>query len=253
MKGFFFSKPLEYRLETAAETLVQGEDFQGTLSVANRGGETLGRLALQLGLAYGNFKKIKANEADAYQPVLSQQVGKKFSLQAGAEHRAEWAIALPPDCPITSTEGALFLIYGGNLEQPGAWSKIDLRVGLATVLETFVTTMENHFAFAATTRKHDGGYTEVRFKPPTSYPTMEEMGVRMRLREKEGMELRFQCRLRKFDRNQPGAVTTAAAEWERSYPQKDYELYNGQPNRELYKTAIAEALAEIAPPPVRKN
>ena len=47
-----------------------------------------------MGLAYGDFKKIKENEPDALVIIERKSVGKQFSLKSGDEHSAEWEIQL---------------------------------------------------------------------------------------------------------------------------------------------------------------
>ena len=182
MKGFFFAKPLEYRMETPAEELVQGQSFQGTLQVVNRGGTEEKPLVLEVGLAYGDLKRIKQNEPDAFNLLERHELAEGLTLAPNEEHKAEWEFALASDCPITSSVGCLFLLYGGNLDEPGRWSRIDLRVDLGPELQTFITTLENHFAFEAKSKHYQEGFTEVRFKPPSTYPTLEELSVLMRVR-----------------------------------------------------------------------
>ncbi|MCZ6645422.1 MAG: sporulation protein [SAR324 cluster bacterium] len=253
MKGLFFAKPIEFRLETPADTLVQGEVMEGQITAVNRGQANEKGLRLQVGLAYGDFKAIKENEADALEIVERQNLGKKFSLKPGDEHRAEWRFQLPHDCPITSSEGSLFLLYGRELEESGARSKIDLRVQLTPVLETVISSIENHFAFAAKSRIHTNGFTEVSFKPPSSYPTLDEMTVLMRVREKEGMDLHFHCRTKTFNRAAGKGLKARTVKFEHNYPRNKYLIYNSQPNRALFRSVIEEVLAKATPGKVTKR
>lgn len=253
MKGLFFAKPIEYRLETTADQLVQGEMIQGRMAAVNRGASEEKKLRLEVALAYGDFKKIKDNEPDALVLIERKSLGKQFSLKPGDDSSAEWELQLPPDCPITSKEGSLFLLYGGNVEDSAARSKIDLQVRLAPVLETLVSSIENHFAFAAKSRAHENGFTEVKFKPPSSYPTLDELRLLMRLDAKEAMELEFHCRTRGFDRSAGKGLTSKVVKIEHKYSRKEYLLHNSQPNRELFKTAMESVLAKATPGKVTKS
>jgi sporulation-control protein spo0M len=253
MKGLFFARPIEYRVETPVDVLVQGDALQGTMIMANRGASREDGLRMVVGLAYGDFKKIKDGEPGGLELTEQAELGKGIALEPGAEHKAEWEFALASDCPITSKEGSLFLLYGGELDKETGRSKIDLQVRLSPVLESLVSGIENHFAFAAKSRTHAMGFTEVRFKPPASYPTLEEMAVLMRLREKEGMELLFRCRAKKFDRSAGKGVKIHTIEIERSYPREEYLIHNSQPNRPLFKTIVESVLAEATPGKVEKK
>ena len=253
MKGLFFAKPIEYRLETPADQLVQGENIIGSMSAVNRGAEEAKKLRMEIGLAYGDFKKIKDNEPDALVVLERKSLGKQFSLKPGDSNSTEWEIKLPPDCAITSKEGSLFLLYGGNIEDSAARSKIDLRVQLAPVLETLVVSIENHFAFASKSRQHNDGFTEVKFKPPSSYPTLDELRLLMRLGDKEIMELEFHCNTRGFDRSAGKGLKSKVVKITQSYTRKEYLLHNSQPNRELFKSAMESVLAKATPGKVTKS
>ena len=140
-----------------------------------------------------------------------------------------------------------------DLEQSGERSKIDLRVQLAPVLETVISSIENHFAFAAKSRIHANGFTEVSFKPPSSYPTLDEMTVLMRVRENEGLDLHFHCRIRTFNRAAGKGLKARTVKLEHNYPRSKYLIYNSQPNRELFRSVIEEVLAKATPGKVSKG
>ncbi len=253
MKGLFFAKPIEYRVETPADQLFQGEALQGTMAIANRGAGPEQDLRMVVGLAYGDFKKIKENEPGGLELLDEHCLEEGLHLEPGGEHRAEWDFALRSDCPITSKEGSLFLLYGRDLAEETARSKIDLQVQLSPVLEAMVSSIENHFAFAAKSRAFANGFTEVRFKPPASYPTLEEMTVLMRLREEEGMELRFRCRTKKLDRSGGKGMKSHVAEISHTYPRDQYMIHNTQPNRPLFRDIVESVLNETTPGKVEKK
>lgn len=253
MKGLFFAKPIEYRIETPADQLVQGDSFHGTMVMANRGAGPEQKLRMAVGLAYGDFRKIKDGEPGGLEVIEERALSEGVKLEPGAEHRAEWDFALGSDCPITSKEGSLFLLYGRDLADETARSKIDLQVKLSPVLEAMVASIENHFAFAAKSRGYAEGFTEVRFKPPASYPTLEEMTVLMRLHDKEGMELNFRCKAKKFDRGAAKGVKTHVIEIKHCYPREKYLVHNTQPNRPLYRDIVEEVLNKATPGRVEKK
>ena len=253
MKGLFFAKPIEFRVETPADLLMQGDAFGGSMVMANRGAEAQKKLRMEIGLAYGDFRKIKENEEDGLTLIDQRIFGKRITLEPGQERKQDWEFTLGVDCPISSKEGTLFLLYGHDLSEGSARSKIDLRVQLSPVLETLVSSIENHFAFTAKSRAHEDGFTEVKFKPPASYPTLEEMAVLMRLHSENGLELCFRCRVKKFDRSSSKGVTTKTVEIKQAYPREKYLIYNTRPNRSLFKTIVEEVLATATPGKVEKK
>ena len=246
MKALHFAKPLEFRLETPAEELVQGEAFNGTLAVTNRGGEPARELALDIALAYGQFRSVKAGGAAAFDSVTRHRLVDALELAAGATQSAPWAFTLAVDCPITTRDGALFLLYGGNLDAPEGWGRIDLHVRLHPVLETLITTIENQFHFEATLRKNVGGMVEIKFKPPQSYPKLQELLVRMRQHEGE-LALLFRFKLKSLARGGPKGVDSYWTNLPRSLPASAYLIGNIHPNRSALRDVVASALREALP------
>ena len=246
MKALFFAKPIEYRLETEAENLTQGESFSGGFTAVNRGGELLKGRTLTVALAYAEFKKLKENPAEAFEVMQRLTLAQSVALKPGKEAHKEWSIELPPDCPVTSTAGSLFLLYGGDVDAPGEYGMLDLRVGLEPALEAFIETVENHFSFMAGSPKYVDGYTETALKPPASYPTLERMLVLMRLRD-EVLELVYHCKKKSFDRGATTGVGSKTIEIERTYPASQVLVGGKRPNRNLFRAEFQSVLEEIVP------
>jgi hypothetical protein len=249
MKALYFAKPLEFRLDTPAESLLQGETFTGDFHAVNRGDAAIGALDLSVALAYAEFKQVKGDPAGAFALHERRELGSGVTLEPGAAFHAPWRFTLPLDCPITSKSGALFLLYGS----PGAFGMLDLKVSLAPVLETFIATIENLFSFEATGRKYSQGFTEVRLKPPRSYPSLEKFQILMRYREPQGMELVYQARVKGFDREGKAGLKSRHLSLERTLPPEQALPGGKLPNRALFRQTFAETLAEIVPTFLQKR
>lgn len=245
MRGLYFAKPLEYRLEVPRDTFVQGEPLKGTLIVTNRDSQTLSQLTLQVGLAYGIYKELKAEGARVLQILERTTLAEDFSLKAGQEKRVEWELPLGLGSPIQSKEGGPFLLYGGDLAKPEARGQIDLPVQLAPSLAAFFTTLENHFAFELRGSKCSEGVLEGRFKPPSSYPTLEELTVLVSL-DGKSVKVEFQGRGKGLKRGEEGGVATKKRGAKKSIPAEQFIPRSGVPNRTLYRSLVEELLPEIA-------
>ena len=247
MKALYFSKPLEFRLETPAEALAQGESFAGEFHATNRGDAPLPELDFVVALAYAEFKDVKARPAKAFEIRDTRTLAEGRSLAPGESFRGNWEFALAKDCPITSKSGALFLLYGNRIGEPGGFGMLDLNVNLSPVLETFIATIENQFQFEASGRRHTEGFTLVTFKAPENYPTLEKLDVLIRLREQEGIDLIYRAKVKAMDRAK-GGLKSRDATVERNIPPDQAFLGSSKlPNRALFKTSFEEALGEIFP------
>lgn len=247
MRAFHFAKPFEYRLEIPDDNVTQGSLLQGTLTLVSQDAQPRGGLRLELGLAHGAFKPVKEQGVAAMEFMERHTLVEDFSIDPRAKKEVPWQISLRMDCPITTKDSGMFLIYGENLDDMAKRGVIDLPVNLAAPLETFITTVENHFAFEARARRYDDGFTHVKFKPPTTYPTLDEFNIAMRIGE-EGLQLQFSAKAKGLSRGpKAGGVQKRNLETQRSYPARDYLTTAGQPNRDLFRKVMTEVLAEVTP------
>ncbi len=246
MRALHFAKPLEYRLETPAEQLTQGDAFAGQLFVTNRGGEALRDGMLEIALAYGRIRHVKAGQQDAFEIITRHRLAAALTIAPDDAHQAAWEFTLARDCPISTKEGTLFLLYGGDLAQPQGWGRIDLQVVLHPVLETLVGTIETQFQFEARGRKNVADAVEVRFNPPASYPTMKEFHARLALRG-DDLDVTFRATLKALARGGAKGVSTRSEQIQRSLPPGEYLIGNAHPDRAAMKALIGEALRELLP------
>jgi hypothetical protein len=246
MKALHFARPFEYRLDIPQDRITQGSLVRGTLTVVNRDSVARTGLRLALALAQGGFGEIKAKGVEGLDVIEKHPLAEDFALAPGAERTEPWSVTLRQDCWATGKDGGMFLIYGGNLEAAAERGFIDVPVGLAPPIETFIQTVENHFAFEARSRKHSGGYAQVRFKPPAKYPTLEEFSAALRIGE-DGLSLRFACKTKGLARGKDTGIRTRKLEAERHLAAGEYLTAAGLPNRDLYRRVIHEVLEEMTP------
>jgi sporulation-control protein spo0M len=246
MRAFHFARPFEYRLEIPNDDAMQGSLLQGTLTLVSQDTQRRTGLHLELGLAAGAFKPVKEQGVSAREFLERHVLADDFAIEPQGKKSVPWSLSLRMDCPITTKDSGMFLLYGENLDDAAKRGVIDLPVKLAPPLETFIATVENHFAFEARGRRYSDGFTHVRFKPPATYPTLEEIVVAMRIGE-EGLQLQFAAKARGLARGPKSGVRSRSMELERHLPAREYLLANGQPNRELYRKVIQDVLSEVTP------
>lgn len=246
MKGLYFARPLEFRLETPAEQLRQGDAFSGTLTVTNRGPAASG-LSAQVALGYSTFKRVKTNGAEAVDVSDQVVLAEDFALDAGAQRVFEWSFKLPPDAPVTSKEGALFLLYGQNVKGQTASGHIDLRVAPGMLISTLLAVVETRFSFAQRAAKFYKGFTEFKLDIPDNYATLEELVMAAR-EVPEGMELEFTAKAQAFEKGpSKGAVKIKTMKASRMIPRDQLMANPSTPNRALFQSTFQEVLEEFIP------
>ena len=246
MKALFFANPVEFRLETGAETLVQGDTIAGSFTAVNRGNGALNDQHLSVGLAYAVFKEIKDTPAGAFEIIDTANLAASASLNPDNEFTAPWRFDLADECPVTTKAGSLFLLYGGRFDAPGGFGMLDLRVNLSPVLATLIATIENHFSFKAGSPKTIGGFTEIPFTPPASYARLERFNVLMRI-SGDGMALKYKAKVKVFVRGSAKGVKLTSVDLERAYPLHKVLIGGKHPNRAFFKSEVQSVLTEIVP------
>jgi hypothetical protein len=246
MRAVHFARPFEFRLDITQDRVFQGTTLSGTLCIANRDSRPHSGLSLLLALGHGTFRSVKDKGGAALTILDQQTLAERLSLAAAQEHKAPWNLPIRSDCPTTTKESGPFLLYGINLEDPAGRGMIDLPVTLAPSLEALIATVENHFAFEARSRRNTQGFVEVQFKPPGTYPTLQEFSIAMQISGQD-LNLRFRCKLKGFQRGAKAGVTTRRTEVDRTLSGRDFMVSPTMPNREQYRQVIQEALQEMTP------
>ncbi len=248
MKGFFFQRPLEYHLTAEGEEWEQGDPIHGTLRVKNTGNNSVKLETLQTGLAYGVFKKIKEKDADAWSDLQTQVLAQNISFSPQEEQHYHWKFDLASDSPITDKAGSLFLLYGN--EKIYSQGRIDVRVTLMPILQSFLQTFETQFRFQKNYEKPKQAFTEVKLVPPDSkdFPTLDHVLCFLRIHEKV-MEIRYNFKMKALGKkaNQEKLkVLRKNREFQQHFTEEQY-TQGGFSNRECFRQAIQEAL-EMAKP-----
>ena len=248
MKGFFFQRPLEYHLATEGEAWEQGDKIQGTLRVKNGGNTAVDCEVLQVALAYGSFKKIKAKEAGAWTHLQGHVLDRNLTLAGQEEKLYSWHLTLDTDCPITDKGGSPFLLYGNHdLVTQG---RIDLVVKMFPLLQSFLQTFETRFRFQKKYEKSKENFIEVKMVPPdsTEFPTLDHLLCWLQI--KDGLlRIRYVFKMKalgKKEDEEKMKVTRKKRELEQELTEAQY-LQGGFPNRECFRKAIETALNEAKP------
>ncbi len=224
MRSVFFQNPLEYQIQTDREEWNQGDSIQGRLRVRNMSGNSVPSIQSSLVLAYG-------------MPISGA------NLDPQGEINTEWELKLNDDCPITDKSASLFLLFGGDkvMEEGG---RIDLRVELHPILQSFLQTFTTQFKFLEKYRKSKEDHTEVKLVPPESkeFPNLEQILCMLKIHE-EQLESVFQFKMKGFSRDGENMkVVKKKREFEIQMTPEEYLLPGDFPNRQLFREKISEAL-----------
>lgn len=250
MRSTFFQQPLEYQLEVEGENWDQGGIIKGKLRVRNMSAAAVNVKTVQIVLAHGLIKAIKEKGEVGWEIQQKRLISKDISLQPGGEQSSEWSFDLPTDCPITDKQGGLFLLFGDD-DVLSAGGRLDLKIQLHPILQSFLQTFTTQFRFLLKYQKRKAEWTEVKLVPPDSreFPNMDYVYCFLRIHQ-EKLEAHYRFKMKGLGRSgQQMTITKKNREIEQSIPQENYLQPGGFPNRACFRENIDQAL-NIARPEV---
>ena len=126
MKGTFFSKPLEWNIETNGESWQQGDTLTGTLKVKNHGTDKIILDDMGVALAYADIKKIHSRADGA----LKSEITKTFKCEIKPGETTEISFAFPigSNSPVTDKKSSYYLAFGKNFSESNLQVNVELRL-----------------------------------------------------------------------------------------------------------------------------
>ncbi|RZO48667.1 MAG: hypothetical protein EVA80_00825 [Proteobacteria bacterium] len=249
MRSTFFDRPLEYQLLTAKEEWLQGEPIAGKLTIRNMNEEKVVTSTVDVLLAYGNFKKVKAGVENCWEVLHRENIQKDLSLDGNQQLTFEWRFNLPSDAPITDKSGSMFLLFGGEdvLDRGG---RLDVPTKMMELLQSFLQTFSTQFQFVQKSPKYKDGWTEVQLDPPIGsreFPNLEHVMCYLRMVD-ENLELKYRCKIKTLKKDgESMKVRGKSLEIIQTLTTDDYLQTSGFPNRSRFREVIEIALSEAKP------
>ncbi|MEK6579332.1 MAG: hypothetical protein AABZ55_08920, partial [Bdellovibrionota bacterium] len=136
MKGIFFKYPLEFQLHVDGETWKQGDFIQGRLIVKNRGAAPVSLNSIQVQLALGELKKVRAKSEHAFKAIETAPLKTSENLIPEKEYSLEWKFKTDRNCPISDASSSLFLLYGSG-EDPKQLGQLQANIQPEFVIQEF--------------------------------------------------------------------------------------------------------------------
>ena len=107
MKGTFFSKPLEWNIETDKESWTQGESINGVLRLKNHGSESVDITNAGVAIAYADIKKVHARTEGAMK-FDGKALFSESELKGQEQKELPFSLTLPANCPVTDKKASYY-------------------------------------------------------------------------------------------------------------------------------------------------
>lgn len=239
MRGTFFQKPIEYRLEVKGESWKQGETIYGALSVKNHGGDPLDKSDIGVHLAIGDLKQVRLKSNEAFE-ILSSTFFKD------TEDTLDWHFEISRNSPITDKSGSLFLLYGKGATQR-ALGQLQLQVQPHPLIQEFIDRFQVQYRFVVKGLKAGKHGVEAKLAPPSgkTFATLDHAIVSAKF-DDDALGLRYVFNIKKVDTAAAGfEVAKAKREVTQTIAPNEYRTASGRFNQDLLEQRIKEALGVV--------
>lgn len=242
MKGTFFSKPLEWSIETQGESWPQGGQIKGLLKVKNHGTETVTLEKSGVALAYAEIKKVHAKTDGTFKPEVEKTI-EASEIGPGQTLELAFDLTLPENCPVSDKRSSYYLTYGKNLIENHLMLKIEPKALYGKVIGLLDTFQR----FKLKEYKGTKAGIEYKLLPPTSrdYANVESLSLGLAMKA-EVLLLTFEFQVKKLD---TASVTTKinkeTMKIKRELTPKEYSLGRDMINQDQLLKMLDGVLTEV--------
>ncbi len=242
MKGTFFSKPLEWNIETEKESWTQGEIVKGVLRLKNHGTESVDIQHMGVGLAYADIKKVHAR-TDGAMKFDVKALFSDPSIHAGETKELSFSLNLPANCPVTDKKASYYLSYGKNLIESHLMMKIEPNALFGKVIGL----MDTFQRFKLKEFKANKNGVEYKLLPPTSRDMANLEALNLILSKNgDNLQMDYDFQVRKLD---TAGVTTKvnkeSVKVQKTLTPKEFSLGKDMINQDSLLKSIESVLGEV--------
>ena len=145
MKGTFFQRPLEYKLDIEGESWEQGSTIKASLIINNHSSEEVDLSNIGAHLCLATTKKLKAKDDTAFTFLETIPMTQAF-VKANSSVDLNFLFSLPTDCAITENTLSLYILCG-NKNKPFDGGILQLNIVPTSTITSFIEVFENFFKF----------------------------------------------------------------------------------------------------------
>ena len=246
MKGTFFQKPLEFRLEVDGETWNQGDKITGSLNIKNHGADPAALSEFRVALAHGELKKVHAKSPEAFKILNTTPGSAGAKLESEKEFTLPWTFETNRNSPITDTSSSLYLLYGRG-DATEHLGHIQLNMNPDSVIQDIIQIFVIAFRFVVKTRKFAKGSVEVKLAPPDAkaFKAVEQLILTFRY-EGDTVLLSYSFAVKKIEPTASSfEIVKDKRVFEQSFAPSQYRTPSGRFNHDTIEATIREVISQV--------
>lgn len=242
MKGTFFSKPLEWNIETVGESWNQGDSLKGHLTVKNHGTESASLTDTGVAFGVAEIKKIQSRTDGALKPEKTATFSEK-ELAPGATLRVDFTFDISTNGAVTDKKASYYLGFGKNFSE----SQLQVKVEPKALYSKIVGLLDTFHRFKLKEYKASKKGVEYKLLPPTArdMANIESLNLTFSM-DGDILTMGYDFQVKKLDTS---GVTTKinkdAVSVSKTLHPKDYSLGRDMINQDALLKSIEAAIGEV--------
>lgn len=242
MKGAFFSRPLEWSIETPDESWQQGAKVRGVLRVKNNGTETISLSNSGVGLAYADIKKVHAKTDGVLKPAPRSDFT-DTDLAPGETKELNFDLELPANCAVSDKKATYFLTYGKEASE----NHLQLNIQPRALFGKLTGLLDTFHRFKLKEFKGTKNGVEYKLIPPTSRDMANLDSLLLGLEmEGEILHMSFEFAVRKLDTSGvTNSIKKETSKIKRSLQPKEYSLGRDMINQDSLLKIFESVIGEV--------
>lgn len=242
MKGTFFSKPLEWNIETDKESWIQGENITGILRLKNHGADTVDLTDAGVAIAYADIKKVHAR-AEGAMKFDAKALFTETELKGQEQKELPFSLKLPANCPVTDKKASYYITYGKNHSENHLMLKVEPKVLFGKV----ISLMDTFFRFKLKEYKAVKNGVEYKLIPPTArdMANLDSLNLIFSM-EGENLQMDYDFQVRKLDTSGPiNKVNKVGVKIPKVLTPREFSLGKDLINQDTLLKSIESVLNEV--------
>jgi hypothetical protein len=242
MKGTFFSRPLEWSIETHGENWVQGDEITGVLKIKNHSRDAVEIGKSGVALAFSEIKKVHAR-AEGSLKIQSEDIISAEAIRGEESLEFPFKLKLDENCSVSDKKATFFLTYGKSLME----NHLQLNISPRPLFGKIIGLLDTFYRFKLKEIKSAKTGVEYKLIPPTArdMANLEGLSLLCSL-EKDVLKLSFDFQVKKLDTS---SITTKinkeSVKIKRDLNPKEYSLGKDMINQDQLLKILEAVLSEV--------
>jgi hypothetical protein len=242
MKATFFSKPLEWNIETPGESWQQGDLLNGVLKVRNHGTEQISLAGAGVALAHADIKKVHSRVDGALKPEQTLEFSNP-EIKPGETSEIEFNFPISPNGAVTDKKASYYLAFGKSFVE----GHLQVKVEPKALYSKIIGLLDTFHRFKLKEYKTVKKGVEFKLLPPTArdMANIETLLLTFSM-DGENLVMKYDFQVKRLDTSGvTNKINKESVSIEKILIPKEYSLGRDMINQDQILKSMGSVLSEV--------